>query len=164
MAIPLYTTGSLSPTFVPAPPVGVAVKLPSAFALFKWFPTILREPLSASDTLSEATAPVKLPAWHCPTAGSQRLVRNPILQGWYPNSDSIETGVPISQSPTYPVHAVPNPSIKLEYSSMGSFRPGAGNQHLHWYFNFTGCIVETVLKSLRLSCGSELTRQGISLP
>ena len=21
---------------------------------------------------------------------------------------------------------------------MGSFRPGAGNQHLHWYFNFTG--------------------------
>ena len=61
MAIPLYTTGSLSPTFVPAPPVSVAVKLPSAFALFKWFPTILREPLSASDTLSEATAPVKLP-------------------------------------------------------------------------------------------------------
>ena len=53
MAIPLYTTGSLSPTFVPAPPVGVAVKLPSAFALFEWFPTILREPLSASDTLSE---------------------------------------------------------------------------------------------------------------
>ncbi|EDS08588.1 hypothetical protein CLOSCI_00250 [[Clostridium] scindens ATCC 35704] len=31
-------------------------------------------------------------------------------------------------------------------------------------FNFTGCIVETVPKSLRLSCGSELTRQGISLP
>ena len=40
--------------------VGVAVKLPSAFALFEWFPSILREPLGASDTLSEATAPVKL--------------------------------------------------------------------------------------------------------
>ena len=65
--IPKYP-GSLSPTFVPAPPVGVTVKLPSAFALSKWFPTILREPLSASDTLSEATAPVKLPAWHCPTS------------------------------------------------------------------------------------------------
>ena len=50
--------------------------------------------MSASDTLSEATAPVKLPAWHCPTAGSRRLVRNPILQGWYPNSASSETGVP----------------------------------------------------------------------
>ena len=50
---------------------------------------------------------------------------------------------------------------------MGSFRPGAGNQHLHWYFNFTGCIVETVLKSLRLSCGSELTRtisENVSIP
>ena len=35
MAIPLYTTGSLSPTFVPAPPVGVTVKLPSAFTLFR---------------------------------------------------------------------------------------------------------------------------------
>ena len=88
MAFPLNTTGSLSPTFVPAPPVGVTVKLPSAFALSKWFPTILREPLSASDTLSEATAPVKLPAWHCPTAGLRRLVRNPIPQGWYANSGS----------------------------------------------------------------------------
>ena len=62
MAIPLSTTGSLSPTFVPARSVDLAVKLPSAFALFEWFPTILREPLGASDTLSEATAPVKLPA------------------------------------------------------------------------------------------------------
>ena len=114
MAIPLYATGSLSPTFVPARPVGLAVSLPSAFALFKWFPTILRETLSASDTLSEATAPVKLPAWHCPTAGSRQLVRNPILQGWYPNSASTKTGVLASLAPTYPVRAVPNPSTKLE--------------------------------------------------
>jgi hypothetical protein len=42
MAIPLYTTGSLSPTFVPAPPVGVTVNPPYAFALYEWFPTILR--------------------------------------------------------------------------------------------------------------------------
>ena len=42
--------------------------------------------MGASDTLSEATAPVKLPVWHCPTAGSRRLVRSPVLQGWYPNS------------------------------------------------------------------------------
>ena len=59
------TTGSLSPTFVPARLVGLAVKLPSAFTLFEWFPTILREPLSASVTLWEATAPVKLPTRHC---------------------------------------------------------------------------------------------------
>ena len=109
-----HTTGSLSPTFVPAPPVGVAVKLPSAFALFEWFPTILREPLSASDTLSEATAPVKLPTRHCPPAGSRLQVRSPVLQGWYPNIDSDASGDTSSQSPTYPVHAIPNPSIKLE--------------------------------------------------
>ena len=42
MAFPLITTGSLRPTFVPAPPVGVAVKPPFAFTLFEWFPIILR--------------------------------------------------------------------------------------------------------------------------
>ena len=51
MAIPLYATGSLSPTFVPARTVALAVKLPSAFALFARFPTALREPLGASVTL-----------------------------------------------------------------------------------------------------------------
>ena len=114
MAIPLYTTGSLSPTFVPAPPVGVTVKPPSAFALSEWFPFILRRPLSASDTLSEATAPVKLPAWHCPPPGLRVQVRNPAAQGWYPNIGSKKTGVLSSSPPTYPVHALPNPSTKLE--------------------------------------------------
>ena len=85
-----------------------------SFLGVEWFPTILREPLSASDTLSEATAPVKLPTRHCPPARSWLQVRNPVLQGWYPNIDSVTTGVITSSSPTYPVHAIPNPSIKLE--------------------------------------------------
>ena len=51
MALPCGTTGSLSPTFVPARLVGLAVKLPYAFALFARFPTVLREPLGASVTL-----------------------------------------------------------------------------------------------------------------
>ena len=62
MALPLGTTGSLSPTFVPARPVRLAVKLPSAFMLCARFLSALREPLDASVALSEATAPVKLPA------------------------------------------------------------------------------------------------------
>ena len=33
----------------------------------------------------------------------------------------------------------------------------AGNRHLHRYYNFAGRAVETVPRSLRLSCGSELT-------
>ena len=65
---------------------------------------------SASDTLAEATAPVKLPTRHCPPAGSRLQVRSPVLQGWYPNIDSDASGDTSSQSPTYPVHAIPNPS------------------------------------------------------
>ena len=62
MALPSGTTGSLSPTFVPARHVRLAVKLPYAFTLDARFLTVLREPLNASVTLCEATAPVKLPA------------------------------------------------------------------------------------------------------
>ncbi len=57
--------GSLSPTFVPARPVRLAVKLPYAFIRHSRFPSGLREPLDASVTLWEATAPVKLPTRHC---------------------------------------------------------------------------------------------------
>ena len=42
--------GSLSPTFVSARRVGLAVKLPYAFTLFGRFPFCLREPLGASVT------------------------------------------------------------------------------------------------------------------
>lgn len=51
MALPLGTTGSLSPSFLSARLVGLAVKLPSAFILFARFPSVLREPLNASVTL-----------------------------------------------------------------------------------------------------------------
>ena len=37
------------------------------------------------------------------------------------------------------------------------------NPRLHGYLSFAGSLLETAAKSLRLSCGSELTRQGISL-
>jgi hypothetical protein len=62
MALPCGTTGSLRPTFVPARLVCLTVKLPYAFALDARFPIGLREPLYASVTFWEATAPVKLPA------------------------------------------------------------------------------------------------------
>ena len=44
MALPYGTTGSLSPSFLPARLVGLAVKLPYAFALYMRFLTALREP------------------------------------------------------------------------------------------------------------------------
>ncbi len=58
MALPYGTAGSLSPTFVSARLVGLAVKLPFAFTLDARFPSVLREPWGASVTLWEATAPV----------------------------------------------------------------------------------------------------------
>ena len=45
----------------------------------------------------------------------------------------------------------------------GSFRPAAGSEHLYSHCNFAESLVETAPKSLRHSCRSELTRQGISL-
>ena len=113
MALPCGTTGSLTPTFVSARNVSLAVKLPYAFALDGWFPISLREPLRASVTFWEATAPVKLPARHCPPPGSREGVRDLKKQGWYFNGDSWRTGGRHSQSPTYPTHAVPNPNVKL---------------------------------------------------
>ena len=47
---------------------------------------------------------------------------------------------------------------------MGSFSPVAGPRHLPRDSYFTESNVDTVHKSLGLSCGSELTRQGNSLP
>jgi hypothetical protein len=44
------TTGSLTPTFVPARPIGLAVKHPSTFTLDARLPTGLRVPLRSSVT------------------------------------------------------------------------------------------------------------------
>ena len=41
-------------------------------------------------------------------------VRNPANQGWYPKDDSTRPDGLASQSPTYPVHDLPNLSIKLQ--------------------------------------------------
>src|SRR5436309_1900300 len=66
MALPLAAVGSLGPRFRPDRLVSLTVKLPYALALAARFPTVLREPLGASVTIWEATAPVKLPTCHCP--------------------------------------------------------------------------------------------------
>ena len=71
MALPYGTTGSLCPSFLPVRLVGLTVKLPFANILNARLPSVLREPLEASDTFLEATTPVKLPTTHC----------FPVLQG-----------------------------------------------------------------------------------
>ncbi len=92
------TTGSLCPTFVSARLVSLTVKPPYAIALYGRLPTVLRGPLEASDTLLEATTPVKLPTTQCPPCG----VRHQIIIGWYFNDDSATPSGATSKSPTYP--------------------------------------------------------------
>ncbi len=81
MALPCGTTGSLRPSFLPARLVGLAVKHPYAFTLVNWFPTNLRIPSRASVTLSEATAPVKLPARQCPSGCTPARLDNQYSKG-----------------------------------------------------------------------------------
>ena len=94
MAFPYRTTGSLNPAFAPARRVCLAVKLPSAFALYKRFLFAMREPLNASVTFWEATTPVKLPTRQCPLSGLRKLrVRFFNKQGRYFKDNSTKTSV-----------------------------------------------------------------------
>ena len=58
-----------------------------------WFPTRPSQPLRASVTLWEATAPVKLPTMQGPSSRSGKQVRYQITKGWYFNVCSRRTGV-----------------------------------------------------------------------
>src|SRR5690606_39067559 len=111
MALPYRTTGSLYPTFVPARPVGLTVKHPYAIALHARLPSVLRVPLKASDTLSEATTPVKLPTTHCLPAYAG--IRHQENEGRYFTVDSPEPSGPGSLPPAYPTHHPPNVNVKL---------------------------------------------------
>ena len=110
MALPRGTTGSLSPTFVPARLVCLTVKHPYAIALHVRLPSVLRVPLKASDTLLEATTPVKLPTMHCL---AQRAIRLQINKGWYFNVGSLMPSDTSSKPPTYPTHRLSEVNAKL---------------------------------------------------
>ena len=109
MALPCGTTGSLYPSFDPARLVGLTVKPASTIALYSRLPSGLSGPLKASDTLLEATTPVKLPTSHCFPCE----IRHRATQGWYFNVDSPMASATGSQSPTYPTHELPRVNVKL---------------------------------------------------
>ena len=95
MALPNGTTGSLCSTFVPVRLVSLSVKHPYAIALYARLPSVLRVPLEASDTLLEATTPVKLPTRHFP---QKELETNQIKGG-------ISTATPKQLAPS--LHSLP---------------------------------------------------------
>ena len=110
MALPFRTTGSLYPSFDPARLVGLTVKHLYAIALYARLPTVLKIPLKASDTISEATTPVKLPTMQClPLSG----IRFQLNEGWYFTSDSTTPSDAASKSPTYPTHHLTKTNAKL---------------------------------------------------
>src|SRR5947209_19862732 len=163
MTRPHGITGSLTPTFVPAPAVALAVSRPSAFALIVRLPSALRAPLRASVTISEATAPVKLPASHGPRRCKRpREIVNKtrvVFHWWLPLDRN--PGIDASHL-CYASHA--DDQWQAIVKCTGSFCPDAGNRNPHRYCSFAELTEETAVKSLRHSCRSELTRQGISLP
>lgn len=46
--------------------------------------------------------------------GLRPLVRISLQEGWYPTGGSTDAGAPASQPPTYPVHPVAKPNIRLQ--------------------------------------------------
>src|SRR5215207_10030356 len=110
MALPYRTTGSLYPSFDPARLVSLTVKHAYAIALHVRLPSVLSIPLKASDTLSEATTPVKLPTTHCLHFW---WIRHQIDKGRYFTVDSPEPSGPGSTPPAYPTHYLPNVNAKL---------------------------------------------------
>ena len=161
MQFPYTCTGSLCPSFLPDRHVCLPVKRPYAIALFGvgdqstggrlWKPPLRfwRRP----------------PQSNCPPSSVRASrVRPQTAKGPYFKDGSTRTGARASKPPAYPTHRMTKVNAKLQERFTGSFRPIAGNRHLHRYYNFTGIMVETASGSLHHSCRSELTRQGISLP
>ena len=59
--------------------------------------------------------------------------------------------------------SIEQPQYETTVKLLGSFRLTAGTRHLYRDCIFTEQVLETVSQSLRHSCTSELTRQGIAL-
>ena len=111
MALPCGTTGSLYPSFDPARLVGLTVKPASTIALYVRLPSGLSGPLKASDTLLEATTPVKLPSSHCLRYGGLGIRHG---KGGISTSAPRELASPAQRLP--PMLHMPNPTPMATYS------------------------------------------------
>ncbi len=121
------------------------------FALFEWFPTILREPSSASGYSFGVTS-VKLPLalspnWILLQVRNQQY-RGGILatlQNWRPTS------------PTYPVRVLPESQYQTGVKLHGVFPPWRRQPHFTGTsISPPGALLRQRLKSLRLRAGRNL--------
>ena len=120
MTLPFRITGSLCSAFTPVRLVSLSVKRFYAIALNARLPTVLKTPLEASVTLSEATTPVKLPTKQCPCI--HKLVPDCIKGGISTMTPRILTNPLLSLPPI--LHII-QPETMLSYSkgSRGLFVP-----------------------------------------
>jgi hypothetical protein len=157
MALPLGTTGSLGPGFPSARHVCLTVKLPYTLALCCWFPSSMREPLYTSVTLWEVTAPVKLPARHCPREGLLHRLVPQNTQG------GISRAAPRELAST--LLSLPPILHRISRSTMSSCSKGA--QGLSVPSQVLGIFTETAISldlSLRQWSGRYAIRAGRNLP
>jgi len=134
-----------------------------------------RCPLCAFVTLWKAAVPAKLSTCHRPPAptpagaghGGQRRVPE---RGGISRTASRRLAAPSTaglRPPSRPTYAA---SFRARLDDtrksrfIGSSRLTPPWTHLHVHFNFTGELAETAPESLRLSCRTIISGQGISLP
>src|SRR5207244_12353721 len=77
-------------------------------------PSALSQPSRASVTLSEATAPVKLPTCHGPGGGVLLAVRASHDAGWYFTVASAQASAWASTAPTYATQRCATTNDKLQ--------------------------------------------------
>src|SRR5918994_4551138 len=130
----------------------------TAFTLFARFPTVLREPLCASVTFWEATAPVKLPAWHCSAPGFTEM----LLEAQY-----VKGGIS-RLAPRQPQPALPSlPPILSETHRTPIPGCSKGSRGLSVLPRVLGIFTETAISpspSLRQRSTRYAIRAGRNLP
>ena len=117
----------------------------------------------SSVTFWEETAPVKLPTRYCLQTFFPFTLANASLQMAISLSSRVQPKSYTSNLSPLFYAVMKHSQYQARVKLTGSFRLSAGNRHLHRYCIFTELLPETVPQSLRHSCTSELTRQGISL-
>ena len=117
----------------------------------------------SSVTFWEETAPVKLPTRYCLHAFFPHTLANASLQMAISLSSRAQPKSCTSNLSPLFYAVMKHSQYQARVKLTGSFRLSAARGHLHPHCIFTELLPETVPQSLRHSCTSELTRQGISL-
>jgi hypothetical protein len=117
----------------------------------------------SSVTFWEETAPVKLPTRYCLRTFFPFTLASAQLQMTVSLSSRVQPKPYTSNLSSLHYAVIEHLQYQARVKLTGSFRLSAARGHLHPHCIFTELLPETVPQSLRHSCTSELTRQGISL-